>query len=184
MGMENLMLLDRATRLAVSGHATQVRKDDQSPYITHPVMIALIVAKAGYGEAVIAAALTHDLVEDTDMTLEELRRELGDEVADIVASVSNDDSLSWEEKKLKYIETVREGSEGAKAVATADKIHNAESLIAAHARLGPALWDHFNAGRDKKIWFEEKMLEMLKESWQHPLVDEYEALVRKMQALV
>ena len=169
--MENLMLLDRATRLAVSGHATQVRKDDQSPYITHPVMVAFIVAKAGFGEAVIAAALTHDLIEDTDM-------------ADIVASVSNDDSLSWEEKKLKYIETVRQGSEGAKAVATADKIHNAESLLAAHARLGPALWDHFNAGRDKKIWFEEKMLAMLKESWEHPLVDEYEVLVRKMQALV
>lgn len=181
---ESLSLLERAARMAAIAHKDQVRKEGGTPYIVHPFMIALKLAKSGFAESVIAAALVHDVPEDTDVTLEELRNELGDEVADIVASVSNDDSLSWEEKKLKYVETVREGSEGARAVATADKIHNAESLLAAHARLGPVLWEHFNAGRDKKIWFEEKMLEMLKESWQHPLVDEYEALVRKMQNLV
>ncbi|MES2668695.1 MAG: HD domain-containing protein [Patescibacteria group bacterium] len=176
-------LLDTAMRMAVKGHAAQVRKDDASPYIVHPSVVALTVAKHGFPDAVIAAALTHDLVEDTPMTPEELRAMLGNEVADIVAAVTNDDTLGWEEKKLKYIETVREGSEGAKAVATSDKIHNAESLIAAHARLGPELWIHFNAGREKKIWFEERMLQMLRESWHHPLVDEYAALVEKMRSL-
>lgn len=170
-------------RMAVSGHAAQTRKDDDSPYIVHPVNVALIVAKHGFADEVIAAALTHDLIEDTPLTLDELRTTLGDDVADIVEAVTNDDSLSWEEKKLAYIETVREGNEGAKAVATADKIHNAESLLVAHMRLGPALWTHFNAGRDKKIWFEERMLLMLKESWQHPLVSEYETLVTKMRTL-
>jgi len=177
------MLLDTAMRMAVAGHATQVRKDDNSPYIVHPVNVALMVAKHGFGDAVIAAALTHDLVEDTPLTPDELRAALGDEVADIVAAATNDDSLSWEEKKLKYIETVRVGSEGAKAVATADKIHNAESLIAAHARLGSELWTHFNAGKEKKIWFEEAMLAMLKETWEHPLVSEYAVLVTRMRAL-
>ncbi|MDP2816508.1 MAG: HD domain-containing protein [Rectinemataceae bacterium] len=181
---ESLSLLERAARMAAIAHKGQVRKEGGTPYIVHPFMIALKLTKSGFPEPVIAAALVHDVPEDTDVTVETLRAELGDEVADIVCAVTNDDSLSWEEKKLKYIETVRVGSEGAKAVAIADKIHNAESLIAAHARLGPALWNHFKAGRDKKIWFEEKMLAMLKESWQHPLVEEYEALVRKMQDLV
>lgn len=176
-------LLDLATRMAVAGHATQVRKDDDSPYIVHPVMVALLLGKHGFSEPVLAAALTHDLIEDTDCTPEELRTALGDEVADIVAAVTNDDSLSWEDKKKKYIETVRGGSEGAKAVATADKIHNAESLIRAHGRLGPELWTHFNAGREKKLWFENAMLAMLQESWKHPLVDEYAVLVAQMNAL-
>lgn len=181
---EPLSLLERAARMAAIAHKDQVRKEGGTPYIVHPFMIALRLMGSGFPEPVIAAALVHDVPEDTDVTLDVLQAELGDEVADIVRAVTNDDSLSWEEKKVAYIESVRQGPEGAKAVATADKIHNAESLLAAHARLGTSLWDNFNAGRDKKIWFEEKMLAMLKESWQHPLVDEYEALVRKMQTLV
>ncbi len=171
-------------RMAASGHASQVRKDDSSPYIVHPVVVSLILAKHGFPDTVLAAGLVHDLVEDTPLTMEELRDALGDEVADIVASVTHDDTLPWEEKKRGYIESVRNGSDAAKAVATADKIHNAESLIAAHARLGTGLWAHFNAGREKKLWFEVAMLQMLKESWQHPLVDEYEALVARMRELV
>jgi hypothetical protein len=101
----------------------------------------------------------------------------------IVDAVTNDDALSWEEKKKKYIETVRSGPEGAKAVATADKIANARSLLAAHAREGSAVWAHFNAGKEKKLWFEEMMLAMLRETWQDPLVDDYAQLVEAMRAL-
>ncbi|KND49409.1 MAG: GTP pyrophosphokinase, (p)ppGpp synthetase I [Parcubacteria bacterium C7867-008] len=183
MNTEGSSLLDRATRMAVDGHAIQVRKDDNSPYIVHPVMVAILLAQHGFSETVIAAGLTHDLVEDTEYTIDQIREELGDEVATIVASVTNQEGLTWEDKKRAYVETVRIGSEDAKAVATADKIHNAESLIRAHDRLGTDLWKLFNAGREKKLWFEDIMLAMLKETWQHPLVDEYEALVQKMNAL-
>jgi (p)ppGpp synthase/HD superfamily hydrolase len=176
-------LVDTATRLAVTAHEGQKRKEGGVPYIMHPVMVALILAKHDFSDVVIAAALTHDVPEDTKVTLEELREALGDEVADIVASVTNDDSLSWKDKKLKYIESVRAGSEGAKAVATADKIHNAQSLIRNHERAGTKVWAHFNTGRDEKIWFEDAMLAMLQETWQHPLVDEYAVLVARMNAL-
>jgi len=133
---------------------------------------------------VVAAALVHDVLEDTDVSEEELRRELGDEVVDIVVSVSNDDTLPWEDKKKKYVETVRSASEGAKAVATADKIHNLESLLGAYAKQGNKVWEHFNAGMEKKIWFEESMLEMLKETWEHPLVDEYDELLSELKEVV
>lgn len=182
--IKELGLVERAARMAAVAHKDQVRKEGNTPYIVHPFMIALKLTGLGFPEPVIAAALVHDVPEDTSVTATELRAELGDVVADIVLAVTNDDSLSWEEKKLAYIESVRRGPEGAKAVATADKIHNAESLLAAHAVHGPALWEHFNAGRDKKIWFEERMLEMLRDSWEHPLVDEYESLVIRMRSLV
>jgi hypothetical protein len=61
-------------------------------------------------------------------------------VLGIVKAVTNDDSLSWEEKKKKYVETVRNDPEGAKAVAVADKTHNLESLLIAYAEQGPELW--------------------------------------------
>lgn len=176
-------LLEKAFRMALQGHASQKRKGEETPYITHPVGVAFILARHRFSEEVIAAGLTHDLVEDTTYTEENLREELGDVVTDIVMSVTNSATLPWREKKEAYIERVREGSEDAKAVSVADKIHNAESLIARHDEIGARLWSDFNASREDKLWFEEATLLMLKETWKHPLVDEYEVLVEKMRVL-
>ena len=176
-------LIDTAARIAAVAHRKQVRKQENVPYIAHPTAVALKLAKHGFSDEVVAAALVHDVLEDTDFPESELRDEMGEEVMQIVDAVTNDDSLDWESKKLKYIETVRAGSESAKAVAAADKIHNAEDLIASHEKQGADLWKSFNRGKDKKIWFEEEMLKMLNETWDHPLVEEYEVLVEKMKML-
>lgn len=176
-------IVEQAALLAVRAHATQVRKEADTPYITHPFMVALILARYGFSETVLAAALTHDVLEDTEVSESELRQAIGEEAFAIVQTVTNDDTLSWEEKKKAYIESVRNGSEEAKAVATADKIHNAKSLLAAHEKQGSTVWQYFNAGKDKKMWFEEAMLLMLQETWKHPLVDEYAVLVGELQAL-
>ena len=146
-------------------------------------MVSLKLAKYDFPDEVLAAALVHDVLEDTDYGEEKLREAVGEEVFAIVLAVTNDDSLSWEEKKLKYIETVRNGPEGAKAVATADKVHNMESLLIAYGEQGPKIWEHFNKGKEKKIWFEEEMLKMLRETWQHPLVDEYDSLLQELKQL-
>lgn len=179
----DLSLIERALRIAALAHKDQVRKEGDTPYIVHPVMVALDLKTRGFSDDIVAAALVHDVLEDTDFPKDQLESELGNVVMEIVRAVTNDDSLSWEQKKLRYIETVRGGSEGAKAVATADKIHNAKSLLAAHKQQGEALWSHFKAGKEKKIWFEKAMLEMLKETWENPLVSEYESLVEEMAAL-
>jgi (p)ppGpp synthase/HD superfamily hydrolase len=176
-------LVEKATRLAAVAHKDQMRKDGPYPYIEHLIAVALLLTKYEFSDAVVAAGLAHDVVEDTAVSAEQLRAELGDEVADIVASVTNDDTLGWEDKKKKYIETVRAGSVGAKAVATADKIANARSLLVAYGTQGLEVWNYFNAGKEKKEWFETAMLKMLQETWQHPLVDEYAKLVEEMEAL-
>jgi len=176
-------LLEKATRMAVQAHATQKRKGEDLPYITHPIMVALLLSEHDFSEEVIAAGMVHDVIEDTAITEAELRDTLGDAVADIVTAVTNDDSLDWKEKKQAYIDSVREASIEAKAVAVADKVHNAESLINRHAAIGPVLWNDFNAGRESKLWFEEAMLAMLQETWEHPLVERYAALVSEMKAL-
>jgi (p)ppGpp synthase/HD superfamily hydrolase len=176
-------LIEKALLLALKAHAGQERKEQPIPYIVHPIEVALILAKQAFSDVVIAAALVHDTVEDTPVTLEDVRRELGEEVAALVAPVTHDDSLSWDDKKRAYIESVRAASEAAKAISVADKMANAESLIAAAREQGASIWTHFNRGRDKKLWFEHAMLDMLRESWQHPLVDEYAELISAMDAL-
>lgn len=177
-----LSLTDRALLLAFAAHEGQ-RRHEGTPYITHPVAVAFILAKHGFGEEVIAAALVHDVLEDTAVTEDAMRQELGDTVADIVKAVSYDRSLPWKGQRERYIESVREAGESVMAVSLADKVHNAQSLLALHAAGGPAIWAKFNATKERKLWFEEAMLAMLKEAWQHPMVGEYEALVVQLRTL-
>ena len=178
-----MTLIEKADALAARAHEGQMRKEGGVPYITHPRAVAAMLKEYGFSDTVVAAALVHDTVEDTPVTIDEVRRELGDEVAALVAPVTHDDSLSWEEKKQKYIDTVCAASVEVKAISTADKIHNAESFIAGYARQGKAMWGHFNRERAKKLWFEEAMLTMLRETWDHPMVGRYAALVEQMKAL-
>jgi len=178
-----MTLIEKADQLAERAHTGQTRKDAPTPYIEHPRAVAAILKDAGFDETVVAAALVHDVVEDTPVTLKDVRQELGDEVARLVAPVTHDSTLSWRDKKLAYIEAVRTAPPEAKAIALADKIHNAESLLNAHAAQGQRVWGYFNASREDKLWFEEAMLEMLRTSWRHPLIERYGALVERLRAL-
>ena len=172
-------IIEKSVRLAFSAHEGQTRKTGNLPYIIHPFMVALKLAKYDFPDSVIAAALMHDVLEETDLQEDIIRAELGEEVLEIVKAVTNDDSLPWEEKKKKYVESVRHGPEGAKAVAVADKIHNIESLLIAHSAQGPGVWQKFNRGKEQKLWFENEVLSMLKATWSHPLIEEYENLLEQ-----
>jgi len=176
-------LIEKAVQIALEAHKEQKRKHDGSPYIVHPFMVALQVARHGFDEKTIAAALVHDVLEDTDVTEAFLTDELWGEVTSIVKGVTYPDGLEWKEKRIAYNTQVAEGSESAKAVSVADKIHNLQNLLETYEQEGSALWSKFNRGRDEKVWSEEALLNGLKRVWQHPLLDEYETLVEKMKLL-
>lgn len=170
------LLLEKAIKICLKAHKGQKRKGDWKPYYLHPMMVAMKLAKHGFSEEVLAAALEHDVLEETKMPKEVLRKKLGDKVADIVETLTQDDSLPWEEKKLRYIENVKNGSFEAKMVSVADKIHNLESFLIAYEEQGEKLWNNFNRGKEKKVWFEEGLLNAL-DDVKHPLMDEYRRLL-------
>lgn len=179
-------LIEKAARIAAAAHSQQKRKVDDSPYVVHPFMVAMKLAGYGFSDKVIAAALVHDVLEDTSFSAEELRRQLGDEVWDIIKIVAEDKKnadLAWEERKQGYIEAVRAGSEESKAVSLADKIHNLENLLANYEKFGPGIWEKFNRGKKEKLWFEEEMLKVFKETWRHPMISEYEELISQERGL-
>jgi guanosine-3',5'-bis(diphosphate) 3'-pyrophosphohydrolase len=176
-------LYETALKLAVKAHDGQKRKHDGSAYVTHPIMVARLVEEAGFSETVVAAALVHDVLEDTTVTESELRVQLGDEVADIVTAVSEDTDLPWEERKEAYVRSVVAAGEAVWAVSVADKIHNAGDLIQFHAAAGPDAWKVFNRGKEKKIWFEKLLYTELAQVWQHSLLDEYAYKITELEAL-
>jgi len=175
--------IEEAMRFACEAHKTQTRKSDGSPYVVHPLMCAHMLTRKGFEDDVIIAALLHDVLEDTGVAKETIRAQFGNHVLEIVEGVTEDKTLPWEERKAKYVDMVRSSSKEAKAVSIADKIHNLQSLLFAYEEYGPALWEKFNKGKKEKVWFEELCLAMFKETWSHPLVDEYEKLVGRMRTL-
>jgi len=96
----------RAGAFAAEKHRTQRRKDhDQSPYINHPLAVANVLAAHGVTDpVVIQAALLHDTIEDTETTRDELERDFGTRVAEVVMEVTDDKSLPKAERKRLQIE--------------------------------------------------------------------------------
>jgi GTP pyrophosphokinase len=100
----DLALIERAYRTAEHFHRTQTRKSGD-PYITHPLAVATILADIGMTEPTLVAALLHDTVEDTAYTLDELRSDFGDEVAQLVDGVTKLDKVQYGETA--QAETIR-----------------------------------------------------------------------------
>src|SRR5690606_5092954 len=103
---------------------------------------------AGCAEDVVIAGLLHDVVEDTSVTLEEVRDRFSPAVADIVAACTEDKRLPWEERKARMLETLAGAPLPVKLVACADKLHNIRDLRADYQQVGERVWDRFNRGRE------------------------------------
>jgi guanosine-3',5'-bis(diphosphate) 3'-pyrophosphohydrolase len=135
-----LPLLLRALAFAAHKHRDQRRKDaEASPYINHPIALAEVLAEEGGVEdvEVLAAALLHDTIEDTDTTAEELRAAFGERIAGVVLEVTDDKSLDKAERKRLQIVHAAGLSSEAKLVKLADKICNLRDV----AERPPAKWD-------------------------------------------
>ena len=130
--MTDLPLILAAAHFAADRHRDQRRRDTVTPFINHPLALADILASEGgvSDPVVIAAALLHDTVEDTETTLDELEARFGTEVAGIVAEVSDDKALPKQERKRLQIVHAPHISPRAKLVKLADKIANLRDLAA------------------------------------------------------
>ena len=135
-----LALLLKALTFAARKHRDQRRKDAQaSPYINHPIALAdVLVNEAGVTDVeVLCAALLHDTIEDTETTAEELEREFGSEIADIVTELTDNKMLKKRTRKRMQIAHAASASRQAKLVKLADKICNLRDVTARP----PANWD-------------------------------------------
>src|SRR3989338_2085111 len=92
--------IQKAIRFAITAHDGQTRKGKDIPYITHPLTVALILSQVGASEDVIVAGILHDVVEDSDVELDDVQEQFGEPVADLVKAVTEEDKgLPWETRK-------------------------------------------------------------------------------------
>ncbi|WP_059170407.1 HD domain-containing protein [Bacillus sp. FJAT-27445] len=173
-------IVDKALRFAAEAHEGQYRKGTKTPYISHPVGVGMLLLKHGYSEDLVAAGILHDTVEDTDATLEDIKRKFGRLVADIVAGCSEPDkTLSWEERKEHTIEFLKTAPLEIKAVACADKLHNITSIFEDVKKGGEEVWSRFNRGRDKQEWYYRSLIDSLGSQGSFPLLEDLKSAVDK-----
>ena len=128
----DISIITRALEFAANRHRGQGRKDAcNTPYINHPIAVANLIADTGgiSDSNVLAAALLHDTVEDTDATIEDIEECFGKKIRDIVMEVTDDKSLPSRERKRLQVVHASGISYEAKLVKLADKISNLQDMI-------------------------------------------------------
>lgn len=162
---ERSPLVHAALEKARTAHAGQVRNGSGGmPYVEHPVTVAALLDQHGYGEEVLAAALLHDVIEDSDTTLDEVREHFGDRVAGMVGALTDDEAIeSYRERKAEHRERVAAAPSDAHAIYGADKLTNTTTLRDAYAKEGDAVRDEFKVPVELKVEIWEADLGLLRE---------------------
>lgn len=144
-------LVEEAILYATVMHQGKVRKQKNIPFILHPLEVAQILATMTEDRETIAAGILHDIVEDTDGTLVEIRSRFGERVALLVDSESEgvfpdeDKEKSWKKRKEQSLRNLKNSTDiGVKMLWLADKLANIRSLAQEYSEKGESVWSVFH----------------------------------------
>jgi (p)ppGpp synthase/HD superfamily hydrolase len=179
---------DEAFRFAAEKHATQTRKRTNVPYISHLMSVAALVLEAGGGENEAIAALLHDVVEDCGgkPVLEEVRRRFGGRVAKIVEGCTDAYTIPkppWKQRKVDYLEGLRQADADVRLVSAADKLHNVRTILADYRQEGDSVWERFSGRREGTLWYYRAVLDVLRKGTPNRLVNELQLVVTELETL-
>ncbi len=165
--IERSRLVREALAEARRAHAGQVRNSGsgETPFIEHPLAVAELLAKSGWPDEVVAAALLHDAIEHGDAQLEELRARFGEPVAGLVAVLTEDASIEpYGQRKDEHRERVARAGREARAVFAADKLVNVRALRDAYELRGEDVDRELRVPIDTQLHTWERDLKMLSEA--------------------
>ena len=172
----DLSRLAEALAWAIDAHGEQRRKGTDVPYHAHLLGVASLVLNDGGSEDEAMAGILHDLVEDTDATVEDVRepgsatRWRGSSTP--APTPTSGRSPPWSERKRAYIEHMRTAAPDELRVSLADKLYNASSIEWDLRIRGDDLWRVFGSGRDGQIWYYRSLADIFLERAPGPMADE------------
>ena len=144
--------LGRALQFVAHHHGQQRRKGSDIPYVSHLLAVASLVLEDGGTEDEAIAGLLHDVVEDCEVTVDQVEAGFGPNVAAVVAACSDrltgpaQEKPPWPERKAAYVAHLLDPATTPSAlrVSNADKVHLLRSMLDDYRDVGPALWERFN----------------------------------------
>ena len=185
--------IEQAIRAAAVLHDGQYRKGPHPfPYVTHCISVGMLLIDYTADESVIVAGILHDTLEDTDYTYEELCNDFGQEVADLVLSVTHitkqDEkkrhSTTWEQKMFLYTTKIKENGTKTALIAASDKIHNMRSMIEAYIGNEAQFMVDFGKNFQERITFFEVIRESISEKVPEKLLKEYDMVFEQFKSFV
>lgn len=182
----NTELIDRAIAFAVKAHEGIARKGTNVPYIVHPMEAMTIVSTITDDQELMAAAVLHDVAEDTAASLDDIRNEFGSHVADIVTQLTDSEvnglahDESWQQRKQAAISRLAAAPHDEQVVALADKLSNLRTT-AIHLRImGDTVWQRFNnPDPASHAWHYRQLAQALSPLAAIPAYQEFTALIRQ-----
>lgn len=150
-------LFDKALKFATDAHSGTERRGKNFPYIIHPMEAAAIVATITSDPELLAAAVLHDTVEDTDVTFEQIRELFGERVATLVQNETTPlpQGTSWRIRKQSQVNLIAAAPRDSKIVAIGDKLSNLRAIAGDFKLIGDELWKRFSApnGKEDVEWY-------------------------------
>lgn len=190
--MKYTQKIKEAIRVAIRVHELdqkQKRKGKDTPYIIHPLIVGLILARISRDEDVVVAGILHDTVEDSvdskKVTIANLKKRFGDDVADMVDAVTEKNRhVPWIERKKQIVKKVSFLSRNALLIKAADTIANCTELISDFRREGDDTFRRFNVPKEHLIEHYVEIIEAIKKTWpSHPLRSDLDYHLSELRAM-
>lgn len=178
--------LDQAIKFAVDAHTGQKRKLSGAAYIVHPLECMIIVGQLTKDEDVLVATVLHDVVEDTNVTIEEVEKAFGARVAELVTGETENKrkelppEATWKIRKEESLHHLEEcGDRDVKMMWLGDKLSNIRSMAIEYISHGDEIFNHFNQKNKKEHeWYYRRIADLLREDFKDKAAFmEYDALV-------
>ena len=176
--------LEKAFDFAARAHYGACRKGTDIPYILHPAEAAAIVGTMTTDRCALAAAVLHDVLEDTDVTFDELCSQFGRRIAELVAAESENKrenlcaTESWKLRKQETLDRLHGASLEEKMIALGDKLANMRAIKRDFSVLGDSFWTRFNVSDPAlHAWYYCGLVDALSELDSYPVYKEYKQLV-------
>ena len=179
---------EEALLYAARLHKDQTRKGTDTPYVNHLLVVAAIVGENYGTEDEVVAALLHDGPEDQggEERLKDIRARFGDAVAKIVDGCTDtyeEPKPAWRPRKEAYVARMASAPASVRLVSSADKLHNAQAILADLRDVGDDLWDRFTGGEKGTLWYYRALVEAYAEAGPNPVVEELDRVVREIEVL-
>ena len=178
--MQNI--IQKAILKSMEAHHGQVRKGDgKTPYVLHPLEVGIILSRYTSNEVLIASAILHDVVEDGDVKLDELKNDFGEEVATMVSALTEDKTIKdWGDRKMENLVRLS-NLKVAYIIKAVDALVNMRDLFTAVENQGDSVWKKFNAPKAMKMNYFERILDDVKTDMPNDLLKEYVSALKDLQ---
>src|SRR5882724_9454492 len=185
--------IQKAIRFSTKTHEVyqkQKRKGKDIPYITHPLIVGLILSRAGASEDVIVAGILHDTIEDSvaekKVTVAMVEERFGPAVAQMVSDVTeHEKSLPWDVRKQQALEHIPDFSHDSLLVKAADVISNVSDLIQDIAEKGDSIFESFNGPKENTISRYLGVIRAVRSKWpESPLVADLNKIEKTLSEFV